>query len=68
MSLLPTTRLQVQIDLRNAQSLPRIQRVPARDFSAVLYSSGAARGDRMYCLGEQPMTRRKALPKALSDS
>jgi hypothetical protein len=23
---------------------------------------------RVYCLGEQPMTRRKALPKALSDS
>jgi hypothetical protein len=46
----------------------REQLTGIRDFSAVLYSSGAARGDRMYCLGEQPMTRRKALPKALSDS
>ncbi|HTZ90681.1 MAG TPA: hypothetical protein VMA71_10075 [Alloacidobacterium sp.] len=24
--------------------------------------------DRAYCLGEQPITRRKALPKARSDS
>ncbi len=24
--------------------------------------------DRVYCLGEQPITRRKAFPKALSDS
>jgi hypothetical protein len=32
--------------------------------------TGIVRGavDRVYCLGEQPITRRKALPNALSDS
>ncbi len=38
--------------------------------SSVACTTGMAHGApaRVYCLGEQPITRRKALPKALSDS
>jgi hypothetical protein len=60
--------LRGQIDLRNAQSVLPYYKFLLVIFSAVLYRDGAGLGNRVYCLGEQPITRRKALPKALSES
>lgn len=65
----PDARLCGQVDLCTAQRLLRSH----DKFLLLIFCTGhqgIAHGvvDRVYCLGEQPITRRKALPKALSDS
>jgi hypothetical protein len=67
--------LKVRLLLRPGRTLTKSEVQPQRytrfllvTFSAVLQGMTHGAVDRVYCLGEQPITRRKAFPKALSDS